>query len=356
MSQKNDTPVLILSLLITIALLGGGFWWFSRRAGFNLGQVFQPNNSSNSQPSAANSSPGTLGQSEGQTFGQVQSVPTGLFSYGGSTSWAPIRLSVDAIVQAERPEFRLRYVAPVTGIPGSGTGIQMLINDQIAFAQSSRPVLDKEYQQAQTRGFSLKQTAVAIEGIAIAVHPNLSVEGITLAQLKDIYTGKLTNWSQLGGPNLKITPYSRRADGGTVEFFVENVLGGERLSPTVEFVNDTTQALRRVSADPGSIYYASAPEVVPQCTVKPLPVGRQQNEFVPPYQTPFVPLSQCPSQRNQINIESFQSGQYPLTRNLYVVSKQNGQVEQQAGEAYANLLLSNQGQELIARAGFVRLR
>lgn len=124
----------------------------------------------------------------------------------------------------------------------------------------------------------------------------------------------------------------------------------------MEFVSTTTQALRKVADSPGGIYYASAPEVVPQCTIRSLPLGRQLGKFVPPYQEPFVPLSQCPGKRNQLNIEAFQTGQYPITRNLFVVVKQNGQIEQQAGEAYANFLLTGQGQQLISQSGFVRIR
>lgn len=78
--------------------------------------------------------------------------------------------------------------------------------------------------------------------------------------------------------------------------------------------------------------------------------------LVPPYKNPFVPSSQCPAQRNQLNADAFQNGQYPITRNLFVIVKQNGQIDQQAGEAYASLLLTPQGQELIEKAGFVRIR
>lgn len=124
----------------------------------------------------------------------------------------------------------------------------------------------------------------------------------------------------------------------------------------MEFVFTTTQALRKLASSPGGIYYASAPEVVPQCTIKPLPLGRKPGEFVPPCEEPFVPLSQCPGKRNHLNIEAFQAGQYPITRNLFVVVKQNGQTDEQPGEAYANFLLTGQGQELIAQTGFVRIR
>jgi phosphate transport system substrate-binding protein len=354
MSQKNETAVLVLALLITAGLVAGGFWWFTRRSGVDFGLL------TGSQPNTANPN-STLqpspGQANGSNFASVQNVPSGLFNYGGSTSWAPIRLTIDPAIQAARPEFRLRYVEPTGETPGSSTGIRMLIDGRVAFTQSSRPLLDQELNRAQQRGFQLEQIPVAIDGLAIAVNPNLNIPGLTLEQLKSIYTGKITNWQQLGGPELPIQPFSRPiSDGGTVELFVQDNLGGQPFGASVEFVSTTTQALRKVADSPGGIYYASAPEVVPQCTIRSLPLGRQLGKFVPPYQEPFVPLSQCPGRRNRLNIEAFQTGQYPITRNLFVVVKQNGQIEQQAGEAYANFLLTGQGQQLISQSGFVRIR
>lgn len=344
MSQKNETTVLILALLVTAGLVGGGFWWFTQKSEFGKSGL---SNNRSEQP----------GQSTTGTFAQVQDVPTGLFSYGGSTTWAPIRRQVDPGIQTVWPQFQLRYTEPVNEAPGSGSGIKMLLNNQLAFAQSSRSIQSQEYQEAQTRGFTLKSIPVAIDGIAVAVNPNLNIPGITVAQLKDIYTGKITNWNQVGGSNLNITAYSRRIqDSGTVEFFVQNVLGSQQFGSNVQLLSTTTEALRQVSANPGGIYYASAPEVVPQCSIKPLPLGRQVGEFVPPYREPFVSLSQCPNQKNQLNAAAFQSGSYPITRQLFVIVKQNGQVDQQAGEAYARLLLTAQGQELIEKAGYVRIR
>ncbi|MFB2898475.1 hypothetical protein ACE1CI_36625 [Aerosakkonemataceae cyanobacterium BLCC-F50] len=138
--------------------------------------------------------------------------------------------------------------------------------------------------------------------------------------------------------------------------FLEEILKEKNFTPNVELIDTTTQALRKIANTTGGIYYASAPEVVPQCTVKSIPIGRKQGEFVAPYQEPFVPLSQCPTRRNQLNLAAFQQGKYPLTRNLFVIVKQNGQIEQQGGEAYANLLLTDEGQELIGKAGFVPIR
>ncbi len=351
MSQKNETPILILSLLITVGLIGGGFWWFTRKTSFNFNQATKPQEINATSPNV------TQQKLSGNNFASIQNVPTGLFNYGGSTSWATVRLAVDPAIQAARPEFRLRYVEPISGNPGSGTGIQALIDGQLAFAQSSRPILDEELNRAKQRGFTLQQIPIAIDGLAVAVNPNINIPGLTVDQLQSIYTSKITNWSQVGGSNIPIKAYSRRiSDGGTVELFVQDILGGQDFSSNVELVSTTTQALKKVASSPGGIYYASAPEVVPQCSIKPLPLGRTQGQYIAPYQDPIVLPSECPGRRNKLNIEAFQSGKYPITRNLFVVVKQNDQTEQQTGVAYANLLLTEQGQELISQAGFVKIR
>lgn len=357
MAQKNDTTALILAFLVTAGLIGGGFWWFTQRSGSDISKLLLTNPSS----SPTSSSPGTGGdatppvsQSSAADFAGVQNVPSGLFSYGGSTTWAPIRQTVDPVIQSTRSEFRLRYVTPISGAPGSGAGIRMLLQDEIAFAQSSRPVSDQENQTAAQRGFKLKQIPVALDGIAIAVNPSLNLPGLTIEQIKSIYSGTITNWNQVGGPDLAIQPFERppTAGAGTIEV----LLGDSKPGANVQDVATTTEGLRKLAANPGGIYFSTATELVPQCTVKPVPIGRQPGQFIPPYQEPLVPPASCPAQRNQLNASAFQSGQYPLTRNLFVVIKENGAAEQKAGEAYANFLLTAQGQALLAKAGFVSIR
>lgn len=359
--QKNETIVLVSALLITVVLIAGGFWWFTRKSGFDLGKITSPKPNNPSTSPGSDSIPSTpppiSEQQKVRGFDQVENVPTGRFNHGGSTSWAPIRLVVDSAIQSARPEFRLRYVEPTSGSPSSTSGIRALLNNELDLAQSSRPINSQEYKQAQQRNFRLQEIPVAIDGLAVAVNPNLNIPGLTIDQLRSIYTGRTTNWNQVGGPNIPIRPFSRpQGDGGTVELFVSEILGGQAFGSTVAFVPTTTQALRKLAGSPGGIYYASAPEVVPQCSIKPLPLGRQSGNLVPPYREPFVSLSQCPNKRNQLNIEAFQSGQYPIKRKLFVVVKQDGQNDQQVGEAYANLLLTEKGQELISQVGFVKIR
>ena len=192
MSQKNEILPLLLTVMVTSALLGGIAWWLLNKTFPNL------NDRSNSSSSNNQIS---------ETLGAVTNVPEGLFNYGGSTTWAPIRKEVDFIIQQVWPKFRLVYTDPTTGTPGTGSGIRMLIENQLAFSQASRSLKDEEIQRAQQRGLTLKEVPVAIDGIAIAVHPDLPVSGLTITQLKDIYTGSGSSvnvFTQLASINNKI--------------------------------------------------------------------------------------------------------------------------------------------------------
>jgi phosphate transport system substrate-binding protein len=347
MSPKKETLPLFLSLIATISLIFGGSWFLMERwakISSNTTSTSSSNNSQNSFPNLVTSC-------------NVPNLPQGIFNYGSSTTWATIRKDVDSVLQRICPQFVLRYTQPLFNDPGSGTGIKMLIDNQLAFSQSSRSIKSEENSQAQQKGFTLKEIPVAIDGIAIAVNHNLNIPGLTTAQIKDIYTGKITNWQKLGGANLPIIPLSRSQEaGGTVDFFIEYVLNKDKFGNNVRYISTTTEAIRKIANTPGGIYYGSAPEIVPQCTIQSLPIGRTKEQFVTPYQQPEIAQSQCPNQRNQLNTENFRNGNYPITRNLFVIIKQNGQSDQQAGEAYANWLLTSQGQELIEKAGFVRIK
>ncbi|MFN3360993.1 MAG: PstS family phosphate ABC transporter substrate-binding protein [Pseudanabaenaceae cyanobacterium] len=356
--RGQETIVLALSFLITAGIAGGLLWMFR-------GSFTKPRDQAGTTPTppvvsstpGPDTSPAVVPPPVANPPSATTAVPTGTFNYGGSTTWAPIRGIVDPEITREYPQFKLRYVDPIGRTPGSGTGIQMLIDRQLSFAQSSRSVKDEEQARAQMRGFSLREVDIAIDGLVAVVNNDLPVQGITVDELGDIYLGKIRNWQELGGPNLPITPYSRRLeDGGTVEFFHEYVLGKRGFGSNVQYIYSTTPALREVSKNRGGIYYATAPEVVPQCTVKPLALGRRKGKYVKPYNAPLVPPNRCPAERNSINFAAFQSGEYPITRKLFVITRDENNLDRQAGDFYAEWLLSPRGQELVAKAGFVPLR
>ncbi|MHC5828571.1 MAG: substrate-binding domain-containing protein, partial [Nostoc sp.] len=139
-------------------VIGGLLWW-----------LLKPNllsrNSVNSSPNQS-SNTGTT-----STFQTVADVPTNSFNYGGSTAWASIRQLVDSQIQSDRPELQLHYLDPLNGSPGSSSGIRMLLDGKLDFAQSSRPLTDQEQAIAKERGFTLEQRQVGMDGIAVVVNP-----------------------------------------------------------------------------------------------------------------------------------------------------------------------------------------
>lgn len=337
MSPKNEIPALIVAFLITLGLTIGGVWFFFRKSPNETSIV--NNNNKNNNNNIVN-------------FDEVQNVPEGTFSYGGSTVWASIRGNVDKNLTLVFPNFQLRYVDPSQGKPSSGKGIKMLLENQLDFAQSSRSLKDEEYQKAQQKGINLKEIPVAIDGMAIAVNPDLNIPGLTVEQFCNIYLGKINNWSEIGGENVEIHPYLKQdQDVFPCDLEVKDVS-----KKHVKFVNTTTEALRQVAKDKSGIYWSSASLLVSQCSIKTIPVGISPDKLIPPYQIPFIPLDQCFQNPNKVNTEVFKNGQYPLSRRLLVIIKQDGNIAQQAGEAYANLLLTEQGQQMIEELGFVPLR
>ncbi|WP_445635896.1 Phosphate ABC transporter substrate-binding protein [Nostoc sp. DSM 114161] len=338
---------LIIGKVLTLIVIGGLLWWLLKpnllsRSSSNLYSSNQSVNASSSEKS---------------NFQTIADVPSGSFNYGGSTAWASIRQLVDSQIQSDRPELRLRYVDPTKNSPGSSSGIRMLLDGQLDFAQSSRPLTDEEQAIATQRGFTLEQRRVGIDGIAVVVNPSLKVPGLTVDQLQQIYSGQITNWEQVGGPNLPIIPFSQRPENAdTVIFSSNNNLKGQAFGSNVKYVYSTTEAVRQLSKTPGGLYYASARSVIPQCSVKALPLGRTSSELIPPYREPLVSPENCLRQRNQVNIEAIRNGSYPMTAEMFVIIKQNKGREQQIGDAYAKLLLTEEGQKAIEQAGFVGVR
>jgi len=227
----------------------------------------------------------------------VPNVPSMVVRYGGSTTLAPLRCdrtgdvpvcnnndpenSLEIRIITAHPKFDLRYTNPLSSDekPGSGSGIRMLLDKQISFAHSSRPLKDDE----SKRG--IEAIPIAIDGIAIYVSTEVfnNVKSLTRSQLKDIFTCKETNWRSFGGQNLSIVPISRDPDdGGTPEFFKENILAGEEFGACIQeetgdsgYIYNTTKSIRKVNTTSGAISYASASEVCNQETANPIPVSKR---------------------------------------------------------------------------------
>jgi uncharacterized membrane protein YfcA/ABC-type phosphate transport system substrate-binding protein len=280
----------------------------------------------------------------------VMNVPNGQFFYGGTMGAAALRSkSFLKEIQIAHPDFRLRYLDPLSVPPDSSTGIKMLLDGELSFAESQRPLKDREYQQAKERGFTLKQIPVAMTGAAFYTHPRLHLSGLSVQQLQDIYTGKVTNWAEVGGPNLPIIPVSQDLDatGSTLSLLWRDLPEkSQKLGANIQHVRDTTAAIRKVAATPGAIGFGAQALVVNQRSIRSIGIakGRSRN-----YIRPIMP-------DRQINKMALQDGSYPLMQRVFVVIRQDDTLDELAGIAYANLLLSEKGQTLIDRAGYLPIR
>ena len=285
-----------------------------------------------------------------ETLTEVKDVPSGTFSYGGSTSFAPLRSpTVITAIQQAHPSFHLKYVHPKAEKPGSQTGIRMLLNRDLSFAQSSRDLDQRDLQNAKKKGFELKAIPIAIDGIAIFVNAELPIRGLTVPQLQQIFTGEINNWKYLGGHDLPIHVFIRdqKANGN---FFKYAVLHEKKFGPFEEEVAEATKILNKVAETPGGIGYATPSEVVNQKTisVKLLPLAfNKSGAFVPPFSGTDI---------GKVNQQAFADNSYPITRKLYAIIKKDGGRDEQAGTAYANLLLSVEGQKLVEKSGFLPIR
>ena len=279
--------------------------------------------------------------------------PQGTWQYGGSITWQPIRELVNKELTQKYPHFELIYTRHPTLPNGSGTGIKMLLDGQISFAQSSRPIEDHEYDSAIVRGKILKQVPVAIDAIAVVVNPSLKIDGLTIKQLENIYRGKITNWSILGGQDIDIIPYSRPKQSGTTEYFYNNILESHSFGKNVVFLEYPTRALKQIEDNLGGIFFVSVSEVIDECSFKILPIARRMGSN-------YISLNRdnnlCGLASERLNIEVLHNGEYPLVRRLFVIIEANSPVDEEVGEAYKDYLLSKPGQELVRKSGFVPLR
>lgn len=142
----------------------------------------------------------------------------------------------------------------VTG-GGSGVGIASLIDGTTDIATASRKMKMDEKIKLQDAGKGYKETIVAYDALAVIVNPSNPVKKLTREQIESIYTGKVTNWKQLGGPDMKIIAYSRESSSGTYEFFKTNVLNNKNYASSCLLMPATGAIVQSVSQTKGAIGY-----------------------------------------------------------------------------------------------------
>ena len=211
---------------------------------------------------------------------------------------------------------------------GSGVGIAALIDGTCDIAMASRPMKTKELKSARGKGINPLATVIAKDGIAIIVHPSNPLSEITLAQLKDIYTGKISNWKDVGGKPGKIVVISRDVASGTFEVFKKIVLKGAKTRADALMLASNKAVATTVEKTPGAIGYVGLGYI--SSKVKALAV-----DGVEPTKETVV------------------SGKYKLARPLYLYT--DGKPKGLAKE-FIDFVLSPEGQKIVDKIGFVPVK
>jgi phosphate transport system substrate-binding protein len=251
----------------------------------------------------------------------------------GSDTIVNIALAWAEEYQKLHPEVRIS----VTG-GGSGTGITALINGSIPLANASRQIKTEELESARAAGLDPQEFIIARDAIAIIVHPDNPVDQLTIAQLSAIYTGRINNWSELGGEDRPIVRLSRETNSGTHVFFLEKVVRMDDSSDKTIFAADTCLLpssegiISEVRENPNAIGYDGLGYVTDE--VKLVAVSSLENPGM------FV----IPS------VESVSAGTYYISRSLYMYTQKvpTGELKK-----YLDWLLSSDAQQIVANMGFV---
>lgn len=227
----------------------------------------------------------------------------------------------------------------VTG-GGSGTGIAALINGTCDIAESSREMEQKEILQAEAKGVKPNVEKVALDGIAVVVHPKNPVKNLTLEQLRSIFMGDIQNWKELGGENKPIVMLSREVNSGTHLFFKEHVLrkgnskGPEEFSPYALLMPSSQAIADEVSNNVNAIGYYGMGYI--SSSQKVIAVAKDKNSaFIEP------------------SIKTVKDNSYPISRPLYLCT--NGRPEGIIKD-FIDFVYSKEGQEIVAKIDFVPIK
>jgi len=232
-----------------------------------------------------------------------------------------------------RPEIRLS----VTG-GGSGTGIAALINGTVDIANASRQMKAEEVEAAEENGITPVEFVVARDAIAVVVHPSNPVDQLSFQQISDIYTGKITNWREVGGEDRPIVLLSRESNSGTYVYFLENVV---RMGEESDLL-----------FSPGALLMPSSEGITAEVTENPNGIGYDGLGYVTPEQK-VVAVSRGPEGPYVLpSVETVNDGSYPIARPLYMYTagEPTGRIE-----AYLEWIRS-EGQALVPELGFVPLQ
>jgi phosphate transport system substrate-binding protein len=211
---------------------------------------------------------------------------------------------------------------------GSGVGISSMIEGTCDIADSSRAVKDDEVVLARSKGIEFKANVIAMDGIAVIVHPTNKAERLSKSQIKEIYTGKISRWSSVGGADQAMVVVSRDNASGTFEAFDELALDKEKVRRDALMQGSNQAVATAVATSPGAIGYVGLAYL--SLRVKP------------------VIVDGVAASKDTVLLK-----RYALSRPLYMYT--NGEPKGVVKE-YIDFILSEEGQKLVEELGFVGIR
>lgn len=262
---------------------------------------------------SSNNGDATSSQDQSGTS-QTQTQLTGTVNTDGSTSMESVVKALGEAFMEMNPEVTVNYSGT-----GSGTGIQSTIDGTCDLGLSSRALKDEE----KTNG--AVENIVALDGVAVVINPANGVEDLTVEQIAQIFTGEITNWSELGGTDGEIAVFGREAGSGTRGAF-EEIVGVDNCKYTNEY-SSTGDVIGNVASNPNAIGYASLSAV--DDTVKAVKVN-----------------GVAPSE------DTVKDGTYEIQRPFVMVTKDGAELSE-AAQAFLEFAMSEDAADIIAAAGAV---
>lgn len=208
---------------------------------------------------------------------------------------------------------------------GSGNGIKALVDGLTMIAMSSRQIKSGEAKLAQSKSVSPNEIAIAVDAIVPVVNPENPIKNVSVEQLRNIFTGKIGNWKELGGKDAKIVLVSRDTSSGTYETWESLVMKKQRITPRALLQASNGAVVQVIAQNPNAIGYVGIGYL--GSAIKALSI-----DGVSP------------------TTESVLAQKWPLARELYLYT--NGTP---AGEIkkLVDFSLGTEGQRLVQEAGFI---
>jgi phosphate transport system substrate-binding protein len=240
----------------------------------------------------------------------------------GSTTVLPIAQGTLEAFMKKNPQVQMSLSGG-----GSGEGIKALIDKTADIATSSREIKKEEVELAKTKGINPVANVVANDAIVPVVHPKNKVKNLSIDQLSQIYQGKITNWKEVGGDDLKIVIISRDSSSGTFESWDHFVMKKAKVSPRAQMLASNGAIVTAIAKNRYAISYLGIGYV---------------NKSVKPLQVNGVTAS----------VASALSREYPLSRELYMYT--DGEAKGDVAK-YIGFVKSPEGQKIVVKEGFVPL-